>query len=356
MKRIIVTLYCIAMSVAFSPAFAQSFFVTTVAPEGETFNEDLNTTTSNGFIGSGTSTTVLNARSRLTFPAAKTSSITTPAFFYEAETSTIFFRINLDPSAVIEDLVYPVVIMNYGNGGSEKKEFYGDGFNLAAGAQDYYFQLDLEDAMPSGEKFSITMEISGLETDIVTIDFATNASKSGDNIYLPVKFGHFSASEVADGIKLSWIIDAEENTSGYEIERSKDGIHYTSIASVETNELRTYSYTDRQPLAEGFYRIKAYDYDNRFGYSSVVRVQKKSGNNMRAYISAPGQAILQSTAAFSSGRIFICNAEGKILTVKNIAEGGFQSTIDLSSTPKGLFILRYETSNGDVVVFKMMKL
>ncbi len=356
MKRIFVTLFCFALSLTFIPAMAQSFSVTTNAPEGENFAEDLNTTSSNGFIGSGTSTTVVNARSRLTFPAETTSSVTTPAFFYEEERSTIFFRIKLDPSTFISDLLYPVIIMNYGNGGSEKMEFYGDGFMMEEGAQDYFFRLDMESALPANAKFSITMELSGLESDIITYDFSTSANRSGENIYLPVKFGHFSATEVSNGVKLSWVIDAEINTSGYQVERSKDGINYTTIASVQTNDSRTYSYLDQLPLAEGFYRIKAFDFDNRFGYSNVVRVQRKAEASRKAFIAAPGQVSLQSSIAFSGGRIVLSNLSGNLVSFKNIAEGSFQTIVDISSFPKGLVILRYESPEGETEIFKMMKL
>src|SRR5690606_18464738 len=107
-----------------------------------------------------------------------------------------------------------------------------------------------------------------------------------------------------------------------------------SIAAVDINAIRTYSYIDRQPLTEGFYRIKAFDHDHRFGYSSVVRIQRKTGTDIKAYISSPAQLVLESKVALSGGSFYLINSEGKILSVKQIAEGSYSTTIDISSIPK----------------------
>lgn len=61
---------------------------------------------------------------------------------------------------------------------------------------------------------------------------------------------------------IDWKITSEENLTVYDIERSEDGIHFTTVGSVhvQTNStnIKSYSWTDNKPLtATTFYRIKS---------------------------------------------------------------------------------------------------
>ncbi len=98
---------------------------------------------------------------------------------------------------------------------------------------------------------------------------------------LPLDLGDFSAVKKTSGIQLNWHTLSEQNTSHFEIERSLDGIGFTSIGSVNaagnSSTTQNYSYTDVQaPAKTVFYRLKMVDLDQTFRYSKVVAVKNSA--------------------------------------------------------------------------------
>jgi hypothetical protein len=93
---------------------------------------------------------------------------------------------------------------------------------------------------------------------------------------LPVHLSNIKAYEKQQGIQLDWTAYQEENLSRYSIERSPDGSTFTSIGEVTSlnSALETkYGFFDASPLAGvNLYRLKSIDFDSRYGYSSIVKV------------------------------------------------------------------------------------
>ncbi len=97
---------------------------------------------------------------------------------------------------------------------------------------------------------------------------------------LPIELLSFSAEAISDqnAVKLSWTTTREYNNSYFEIERSKDGIHFESIGSVPTKngnsvELQKYTLMDFKPLRSiNYYRLKQVDVDGQYSYSDIQQV------------------------------------------------------------------------------------
>lgn len=81
-----------------------------------------------------------------------------------------------------------------------------------------------------------------------------------------------------DKVTLQWQVDQENNTSRYEIERSKDGAGFEKIGSVTATNAPTkheYTFTDSNLLLSiYYYRVKIIDKDGTFKYSGVVLLKK----------------------------------------------------------------------------------
>jgi Secretion system C-terminal sorting domain len=105
--------------------------------------------------------------------------------------------------------------------------------------------------------------------------FTLGSTSSMTNL-LPLKFGAISGYRKLSGAEVEWKVYNEENVSHYEVERSANGIQFSSIgrvSSLNQNRETKYSFFDASPLAGiSFYRIKSIDYEGKFIYSVIVRI------------------------------------------------------------------------------------
>ena len=99
---------------------------------------------------------------------------------------------------------------------------------------------------------------------------------------LPIKLLSFTGKLQNENVKLNWSTSFEQNSRGFEIEKSLDGINFRNIGFVaaagNSNATRSYSFTDPQRAVEfNYYRLKLVDIDNKFDYSDVVLVKNTFG-------------------------------------------------------------------------------
>ena len=100
--------------------------------------------------------------------------------------------------------------------------------------------------------------------------------------HLPIELIYFTATINDFDIELNWETASEINNSGFEIQKSTDGINFTTISWINGNgtssSINDYSYTDLKSLNSGviYYRFKQIDNNGEFKYSQIVCVQNKS--------------------------------------------------------------------------------
>jgi hypothetical protein len=128
----------------------------------------------------------------------------------------------------------------------------------------------------------LTTQVPGLP--ISTVSFIDNAGLGQDvlqlvtnNAPLPVEFISFEARKEQHQVQLNWRVASEENIRAYHVERSADGINYTSIGSVPPRPaapFNDYAFTDATPMnGVNYYRIREEDIDGRAMYSDVRTVK-----------------------------------------------------------------------------------
>ncbi|MFT3825272.1 MAG: lamin tail domain-containing protein [Chitinophagaceae bacterium] len=95
-----------------------------------------------------------------------------------------------------------------------------------------------------------------------------------DASILPITLTDFTAVKQNSTVKVSWKSSEEINSDAYVVERSHDGITFTSIGTVAAKGVPAdYSLIDKSPLTgNNFYRLKMVDKDGAFKYSKVVKV------------------------------------------------------------------------------------
>ena len=96
---------------------------------------------------------------------------------------------------------------------------------------------------------------------------------------LPVTLLSFEATIKQKNAELNWTTSQELDNTGFDVERSNDGINFKKIGWVagngNSNIAKDYTFTDNN-LQSGtlyYYRLKQIDINSRFSYSQIVKLQ-----------------------------------------------------------------------------------
>lgn len=93
---------------------------------------------------------------------------------------------------------------------------------------------------------------------------------------LPIELLSFTASMNSESrAEISWVTATETNNDFFTIERTKDGVNYEVVGTVDgagtSTSVKEYSFVDPLPYPGiSYYRLKQTDYDGQFEYSNLV--------------------------------------------------------------------------------------
>lgn len=96
---------------------------------------------------------------------------------------------------------------------------------------------------------------------------------------LPLTFILLSAQQNNGKIGLKWIVNNEENTQSYQIEKSYNGQLFTAISSVAADISKGHIYYWEDALTSdkiNYFRVKSIDMNGIFYYSPTITIAKKS--------------------------------------------------------------------------------
>jgi hypothetical protein len=171
---------------------------------------------------------------------------------------------------------------------------------------------------------------------------------------LPVHLQKFEGKQIQAGIQLNWLTSEEINADYYGIERSSNGIDFTTIKTitatgqaVNTGTDINYQYTDPSPLnGNNYYRLRMVDKDGSYTYSSVILITTLSKSLVEFFptITTGDPIKLRTNTNIKNCKVILYDLTGKqIQQIKlpvNIAAG---QTIILSLTtnqlPKSTYLL-----------------
>jgi hypothetical protein len=184
------------------------------------------------------------------------------------------------------------------------------------------------------------------------------------NVTLPVKFTGFSATKKDDDGILNWAVVNEAPTTGsYEVERSLDGINFTTIATVATKgngdyTSNTYNYSDDNlsslNAATIFYRIEQVDEDGSAAYTDIKTVSLSSGVVVKTYPNPVKDNVSVSVGLpeASNVSIDITDASGKQLQLVQLAgaKGTNLSNISLAGYASGSYLIKVTSDSGTTTI------
>jgi len=192
-------------------------------------------------------------------------------------------------------------------------------------------------------------------------DFALANDVAGSNP-LPIELLSFSGAENGNIIELNWVTATEINNDYFEIQRSIDGISFSTIGVVAGNGTTmlpsNYSYVDINPAnGTNYYRLKQVDYDGAIEYHNVIALSynstQKGSNN--AYINIYPNPYrdgsltlnLKEFEAYSEINLSIADVDGKTIlntTLNVIANKKIDIIPSLvTKLNKGIYLVKVKT-------------
>ncbi len=179
--------------------------------------------------------------------------------------------------------------------------------------------------------------------------------KVEDNSPLPVELSSFTGFQDDGNNMLNWTTESESNSDYFDIEKSIDGITFTTIGKVEargnSNVHRKYQFEDRQITVDvNYYRLKIVDYDDQFEYSNIINITTATPFNLLIQPNPnDGKFSISINGNINSkSSLKIFNSSGElILTEEFERTKAFQKTYDLGHIPKGIYMVQF--SSGDFV-------
>ena len=98
---------------------------------------------------------------------------------------------------------------------------------------------------------------------------------------LPVTMLSFVAKDEDSSVAVEWTTTSEQNTDHFELERSADAFHYTTLATIAAagNTMATTAYrqVDEEPLnGMAYYRLKQVDQDGSSAYHGPVAIEHRA--------------------------------------------------------------------------------
>ncbi|MFT6148615.1 MAG: hypothetical protein ACJAUH_001301 [Saprospiraceae bacterium] len=177
-------------------------------------------------------------------------------------------------------------------------------------------------------------------------------------IPVPVELIYFEAKAIDNKVvRLDWETASEINNSGFQIERSVDGIEFSKIGWVDGNgtsfNQNSYQYLDNQVNINQryYYRLKQIDIDGTSDYSSIkTAILSSKEGNVFVYPNPASDRITINTdeALLEKNDIalYLINSLGQVLSVSSINSA--QTTVSVQHLPSGVYFYRV-VSNQEII-------
>jgi hypothetical protein len=194
-------------------------------------------------------------------------------------------------------------------------------------------------------------------------------SEFGDNLSMdtiridasatfPVALTNFKGDKQGASNVLSWTTLNETNNKGFELQRSVDGVQFSSIGflpskavnGISQNSL-DYQFSDDKPFSgNSYYRLKQIDKDSKETYSQIVLLTRQV-KNVEIISMAPNPVTSQTILTVAadraqSGTIIILDATGRVLSSQStyLNSGNNRVELSLNYLAAGTYNLQVVTS------------
>ena len=188
--------------------------------------------------------------------------------------------------------------------------------------------------------FNSTSQLQSISDTVTSITAET----------LPLTWGSFTVEKNGKAALIKWTTLQEFNTDKFFVERSVDGVHFTTIATLNaagnSNNVSAYSITDTEPAGGiNFYRIRQTDRDGKFVYSEI---RSQSFTQAKGIITispnpAKSHIIIKIAGNKETLQVTLLNAVGQALSSFIVKEEN--NYLPVSSLAAGVYYLKIAGDN-----------
>lgn len=173
----------------------------------------------------------------------------------------------------------------------------------------------------------------------------TDVSTVCYDVVLGLKLNYFNAKVIeSNKVELEW--ETFDYSKKFEVQRSSDGYNFITIGTVNNTEgANIFTHIDSAPLNTSYYRLKTFDENDKFDYSSTKQVELKSSNELAIQQAYPIPANTNLKVDIYSGKNKIVNYKlidmtGRELINENMElhQGSSTINMDIEKLNSGNFV------------------
>ena len=164
---------------------------------------------------------------------------------------------------------------------------------------------------------------------------------------LPVSLNEYKAFKTGPSqATISWTTASEINNSHFILERSPDGIDFSSLKTVWASQKESYALTDDRPLkGDNYYRLLQIDKDGKKTYFSILKLNFDP-KTKQIFRLSPNPAVKEIQLKFESEEngkliISIINFAGMITKQWSFSKSAYEwdQVISIKDLPQGSYII-----------------
>ena len=172
----------------------------------------------------------------------------------------------------------------------------------------------------------------------------------------PITLLSFNGVKTNSGIKLNWVTAAEKNSSHFEVEKSTDGLSFTTLGKVEaagnSSVSKYYSLTDFIPAnGANYYRLKQVDLDGKTDLSRPVSINfdLNASSGISIYPNPASSEVHFKGIKIGSTVVFY-DMDGKRILTQKMVNNSLKIPTEVKN---GLYVLSIQSSDGTTAALKV---
>ncbi|MBK8608404.1 MAG: T9SS type A sorting domain-containing protein [Chitinophagaceae bacterium] len=183
---------------------------------------------------------------------------------------------------------------------------------------------------------------------------------------LNIELNYFKGVQNGFTHLLNWQVNCTSDEAKFELQRSTDGIGFTSLTAITASRLRcadAFSFTDENPVpGKNYYRLKIIDVDGKINYSNIVILSQKNAHfnlvSLNPNLVSSQNAILKiNTAEKETIVIAVSDFTGRVIQKQTISlqTGLNQIPVQTTSLNAGIYNVTVYSTNTKPISFKLIK-
>jgi len=185
----------------------------------------------------------------------------------------------------------------------------------------------------------------------------TNSCAAGAGQVLPVTLSSFTVQNNNCVANLKWTTASEQNSKHFEVQHSTDGKKYVQLTNIpssgNSNVVKHYNYSSRLISKHNYFRLRMVDLDGSSKLSAVVSVTSNCNNTSISVYPNPVNKVVTVSGLQGANQVKLLDQLGKMIT--NIKTSNSSETLNMSSLPKGIYLIQVLQNNMVIENIKVIK-